>query len=186
MSEQIAICPGSYDPVTNGHLDIIGRAASLPNSVIRLRFPLSAGRCPPCGPRAGRFALHLVRPGRRPLREPRLARARSRHSAWPWGKQLGGEHPPLLSFSQSALRRAGLWPEHRLAHDRPPTKMHQCMSAADVRACSSRARRQTTARARHARRHALRARPAPPSARHSRVAGAPDTPWRACGTSAKV
>ena len=24
---RIAICPGSYDPVTNGHLDIIGRAA---------------------------------------------------------------------------------------------------------------------------------------------------------------
>jgi len=24
-----AVCPGSFDPVTNGHLDIIGRAASL-------------------------------------------------------------------------------------------------------------------------------------------------------------
>jgi pantetheine-phosphate adenylyltransferase len=24
-----AVCPGSYDPVTNGHLDIIGRAAAL-------------------------------------------------------------------------------------------------------------------------------------------------------------
>ncbi|MFA9400189.1 MAG: pantetheine-phosphate adenylyltransferase [Acidobacteriota bacterium] len=26
-TERIAICPGSYDPVTNGHLDIIGRAS---------------------------------------------------------------------------------------------------------------------------------------------------------------
>src|SRR3978361_27196 len=24
-----AVCPGSFDPVTNGHLDIIGRAAQL-------------------------------------------------------------------------------------------------------------------------------------------------------------
>ena len=26
---RIAVCPGSYDPVTNGHLDIIGRAARI-------------------------------------------------------------------------------------------------------------------------------------------------------------
>jgi pantetheine-phosphate adenylyltransferase len=25
--ERVAVCPGSYDPITNGHLDIIGRAA---------------------------------------------------------------------------------------------------------------------------------------------------------------
>ena len=24
-----AVCPGSFDPVTNGHIDIIGRAAAL-------------------------------------------------------------------------------------------------------------------------------------------------------------
>ena len=30
----IAICPGSYDPVTNGHLDIIGRAAKVFDKVI--------------------------------------------------------------------------------------------------------------------------------------------------------
>jgi pantetheine-phosphate adenylyltransferase len=29
-----AICPGSYDPVTNGHLDIIGRAAKVFDRVI--------------------------------------------------------------------------------------------------------------------------------------------------------
>ena len=31
---QTAICPGSYDPVTNGHLDIIGRAARVFDRVI--------------------------------------------------------------------------------------------------------------------------------------------------------
>jgi pantetheine-phosphate adenylyltransferase len=29
-----AVCPGSFDPVTNGHLDIIGRAAHLYDEVI--------------------------------------------------------------------------------------------------------------------------------------------------------
>ena len=33
-SNRIAICPGSYDPVTNGHLDVIGRAASMFDEVI--------------------------------------------------------------------------------------------------------------------------------------------------------
>jgi pantetheine-phosphate adenylyltransferase len=31
---RIAICPGTYDPVTNGHLDIIGRAARVFDRVI--------------------------------------------------------------------------------------------------------------------------------------------------------
>ena len=26
---RIAICPGSYDPVTNGHLDVISRASAM-------------------------------------------------------------------------------------------------------------------------------------------------------------
>jgi pantetheine-phosphate adenylyltransferase len=29
-----AVCPGSYDPVTNGHLDIIGRAASVFDNLV--------------------------------------------------------------------------------------------------------------------------------------------------------
>jgi pantetheine-phosphate adenylyltransferase len=33
-SEVIAYCPGSFDPITNGHLDIIERAAKLFGSVI--------------------------------------------------------------------------------------------------------------------------------------------------------
>jgi pantetheine-phosphate adenylyltransferase len=31
---RIAICPGSYDPVTNGHLDVISRAAAMFERVI--------------------------------------------------------------------------------------------------------------------------------------------------------
>ncbi|MDF2668310.1 MAG: pantetheine-phosphate adenylyltransferase [Paenibacillus sp.] len=30
----VAVCPGSFDPVTNGHLDIIGRAADIFDKVI--------------------------------------------------------------------------------------------------------------------------------------------------------
>jgi pantetheine-phosphate adenylyltransferase len=29
MSDLVAVCPGSYDPVTNGHLDVITRAAGV-------------------------------------------------------------------------------------------------------------------------------------------------------------
>ena len=29
-----AVCPGSYDPVTNGHLDIVARAAGLYDEVV--------------------------------------------------------------------------------------------------------------------------------------------------------
>jgi pantetheine-phosphate adenylyltransferase len=31
---RIAICPGTYDPVTNGHLDIIGRASNVFDKVV--------------------------------------------------------------------------------------------------------------------------------------------------------
>ena len=31
---KIAICPGSFDPVTNGHLDIVERAAALFDEVV--------------------------------------------------------------------------------------------------------------------------------------------------------
>jgi pantetheine-phosphate adenylyltransferase len=37
MSEQkprVAVCPGSYDPVTNGHLDVIGRASKVFDKVV--------------------------------------------------------------------------------------------------------------------------------------------------------
>lgn len=32
--ERVAVCPGSYDPVTNGHLDIIRRAAGVFDRVV--------------------------------------------------------------------------------------------------------------------------------------------------------
>ena len=31
---RIAVCPGSYDPITNGHLDVIARAAELFDEVV--------------------------------------------------------------------------------------------------------------------------------------------------------
>src|SRR5688572_4399652 len=31
---RVAICPGSYDPVTNGHLDVISRAARVFDKVV--------------------------------------------------------------------------------------------------------------------------------------------------------
>ena len=34
MSQRIAICPGSYDPVTYGHIDIIRRASTLFDHVV--------------------------------------------------------------------------------------------------------------------------------------------------------
>ena len=30
----IALCPGTFDPVTNGHLDVVGRAASMFDGVV--------------------------------------------------------------------------------------------------------------------------------------------------------
>jgi pantetheine-phosphate adenylyltransferase len=33
-SPSIVVCPGSYDPVTNGHLDVISRAAALYEEVV--------------------------------------------------------------------------------------------------------------------------------------------------------
>ncbi|MCW2954623.1 MAG: pantetheine-phosphate adenylyltransferase [Conexibacter sp.] len=33
-NNRIAVCPGSYDPVTNGHLDVIGRASQLFDEVV--------------------------------------------------------------------------------------------------------------------------------------------------------
>ncbi len=34
LDNRIAVCPGSYDPVTNGHLDVISRAAAMFDTVI--------------------------------------------------------------------------------------------------------------------------------------------------------
>src|SRR5690625_2442169 len=38
MSKKLAICPGSFDPITNGHLDIIKRGAKIFDEVIVATF----------------------------------------------------------------------------------------------------------------------------------------------------
>jgi pantetheine-phosphate adenylyltransferase len=42
---RIAICPGSFDPITNGHLDVIRRAARLFSEVIVLVSSNAAKTC---------------------------------------------------------------------------------------------------------------------------------------------
>jgi pantetheine-phosphate adenylyltransferase len=43
---RIAVCPGSYDPITNGHLDIIARASELFDDVIVgvVNLPMRKGK----------------------------------------------------------------------------------------------------------------------------------------------
>jgi pantetheine-phosphate adenylyltransferase len=44
-NNRIAVCPGSYDPVTNGHLDVISRASAMFDTVIVavVNLPLRKG-----------------------------------------------------------------------------------------------------------------------------------------------
>ena len=34
QAKRVAVCPGSYDPITNGHVDVIGRASELFDEVV--------------------------------------------------------------------------------------------------------------------------------------------------------
>lgn len=43
---RIAVCPGSYDPITNGHLDVIGRAAAHFDEVVVAVVNLSVRKRP--------------------------------------------------------------------------------------------------------------------------------------------
>jgi len=43
----ICVCPGSYDPVTNGHLDVIGRASKLYDTVVVAVVNLSVRKSGP-------------------------------------------------------------------------------------------------------------------------------------------
>jgi len=45
-TERIAVCPGSYDPVTNGHLDVIARAAQVFDHIIVavVNLPIRKGK----------------------------------------------------------------------------------------------------------------------------------------------
>jgi pantetheine-phosphate adenylyltransferase len=44
---RIAVCPGSYDPVTNGHLDVIARASTMFDEVIVAVVNLSTRKTKP-------------------------------------------------------------------------------------------------------------------------------------------
>jgi pantetheine-phosphate adenylyltransferase len=44
---RICVCPGSYDPVTNGHLDVIGRASVLYDTVVVAVVNLSVRKSGP-------------------------------------------------------------------------------------------------------------------------------------------
>jgi pantetheine-phosphate adenylyltransferase len=44
---RIAVCPGTYDPVTNGHLDVIQRAAAMFDAVIVAVVNASVRKTPP-------------------------------------------------------------------------------------------------------------------------------------------
>jgi pantetheine-phosphate adenylyltransferase len=46
LNNRIAVCPGSYDPVTNGHLDVIGRASGIFDEVVVgvVNLPIRKGR----------------------------------------------------------------------------------------------------------------------------------------------
>lgn len=44
---RICVCPGSYDPVTNGHLDVIGRASALYDTVVVAVVNLSVRKSGP-------------------------------------------------------------------------------------------------------------------------------------------
>lgn len=46
MGERTAICPGTFDPLTRGHLDIIERAAALFDRVIVLVAAANSGKDP--------------------------------------------------------------------------------------------------------------------------------------------
>lgn len=45
MSERIAICPGSFDPITLGHIDIISRAAAMFDKIIVVVMSNPKKRC---------------------------------------------------------------------------------------------------------------------------------------------
>jgi pantetheine-phosphate adenylyltransferase len=44
---RICVCPGTYDPVTNGHLDVISRASALFDTVVVAVVNLSVRKNPP-------------------------------------------------------------------------------------------------------------------------------------------
>ena len=71
------VCPGSFDPVTNGHLDIISRAAGLYDEVI-VAVLINVAKTQPVH---GRRARRDAEPGHQQLRQ-RQGGARSTACSW--------------------------------------------------------------------------------------------------------
>ena len=107
----IAVCPGSYDPITRGHLDIIGRAALLFDEVVGavelespnlafitsdaqlLRVP--AGSVRPQGRSAGGMAGVRLAAGAEDYGDQKYIEAMHRAAAWlrdleRWGEDAWG------------------------------------------------------------------------------------------------
>ena len=57
MAERVAVCPGSYDPVTNGHLDVIKRAARVFDRVIVGVVDVQVRKSPPLFEAAERMEM---------------------------------------------------------------------------------------------------------------------------------
>ena len=55
-----AICPGSYDPVTNGHIDVIARAAAIFDRVVAGVVGAAAQDADVLARRAGRVPRRAV------------------------------------------------------------------------------------------------------------------------------
>ena len=60
---RLAICPGTFDPVTNGHLDIIGRASSMYDTVVVgvVNLPWRKGKTMFTGEERVRFVENATR-----------------------------------------------------------------------------------------------------------------------------
>ena len=80
--KSIAVCPGSYDPITNGHLDVIRRAANLYDEVVVAVVNRSVRKDAGAVRHRGAHGLHRERdrrPGRRSRGALLDARRRVRH-----------------------------------------------------------------------------------------------------------
>ena len=67
---RIAVCPGSYDPITNGHIDVISRASvmydelivAVVNASVRKNKGLFSAEELETGAHAAQVSLHVLQP----------------------------------------------------------------------------------------------------------------------------
>ena len=60
---RIAVCPGSYDPVTNGHIDIISRASGMFDELIVAVVNASVRKSKSLFDAEERIGVHRARDG---------------------------------------------------------------------------------------------------------------------------